>query len=1621
MVYSCIAKGDGYTLDYYSTDMIDLNALASKRRVQLRSPLSANVAPPQPHYDFWVFNWHFYTMAIDLDPSVIAALAGPKFTVVLELAPGDPLQLVPAGVFDAYIALDPGAIANGSIYPFPRPLDGDPRVTPVTPRDVPVIGSFGFATPGKGFENIVQAVNEEFDRAIVRVNIPAGDHIGSSVIHARDYARHIGDMCRGIAKPGIDVRFSYDFMTADQLIEWCAYNDLNCFMYTRCQPGLSATTDQAIISGRPLLTSSNDTFRHIHQYIAPYPLTSLREAIATTTPMVQAMQRDWSKAAFNARFATMLEDYGVLNSKQVPAQSTTGGPGGYHEVLIATTAAQSRGVLDRPLRIANALQRTGQYHVECFRYADLEALAADAEAKAPDALIVTEFAGADAAKIEDGLASFTGPILHIGSAGAIPEEESRPGKVVALSGLPVIPYYTVTNPLDEIPTIWLLGFTSGEGVLLNMLRRAARELPGTRIRVQLLPETTSEEAVTINKAIAEVSGLCAETHMPAPAGDAVIDTFATAQLIIVRNVEGYSDQLQNQAELAMITERAVVFTREAPFSAFSGREIFVEDHGLSKLVELGVSAQIKLVQDFAEGQAFAKMHRALAPALAQVPTRTPKMTDVPKPDENVLFLQRAFQVHLGRAPDPVGLQHYLERLNANVSRGRIERGLRRSPEAKAYREAQKARAASGRHVRNLLAMDDEEFVKRTYEEVLGRRADPVGLAHHLHLLRSGEMKEAIISGLFRSPEASQAFATLPGLVDLVRRHERSRSGLRALLSRNRRRRRVSIARSLNIVEHRLYGLVARVEAATQERATLQTPTSQKQALEGPLKAVPQLWDASPVTITVPRTNSATLYVVAGATGATGRFASSYTFELVRSCLAEGRPVRMVEWNLVTKRLQFVSQAMLNADPWKDLRDLPLAEHPPHDGVSIVVDKSSINEADWLLVPDCLRQPGDPEIIMEVDIILEARRIGLQNTFVFHGAGVLRQAAADEGAVAAQDQYMQAMLLADGIVATSDLALSEIEHYFSAYQYADFAPHLAMVPLPAAQDGKDWPEHVRGLFAALDQAGCEAPFIICHILAERQAATAEDGAGGARTLQATLGRLGIDAREAEWDGGSLQLRLNGAAGGLLASGGRGVRTPWLIVTETAGHQNLAEIVDAAHENGLCVAIMLSAQSVPDAAATPSDLVVCLSRADKIICDTDAVATRIWHALLATRLKFASAEDRIAVAELPRSLDASSSFDNYAKRIGSLLAHDRPGSRVVPLARKEFETACVLMPQLKPRPKLSLCISTYNRSKWLRASLENIFRQVPEVRDNLEVLVVDNCSVDNTPEVGRQFSHRADFSYVRNPVNVGLLGNLAVTAQRARGDYVWILGDDDLTRQGVIKNILSLLGSHPQLELVYMNYGYTSESTPDQVEDLDKFLDQFNVLQPACPDELGTVAGIAAKTENFYTAIYSHVYRRDHALRAYCQDTSGRIFSTMRACIPTAYYVLHYMAGVPAYWIGEQALIVNSNVSWAAYGALLDLEHLPSAWDLAERMGCPAEQVDIRRANRLWLVELMWREMFENDKAGNSSYISVRRVIMRLRHLPEFEKHAPELRRIYTTAHETGNPAAALAPSILFGAF
>ena len=285
MAYQCLLLSDQYSLDYIEIDI-------DNRQIPVG-------------YDFYFFNYHPATMRW-LDTKPLKKELGFVMTMVLEVAPNDPFVLCPKNDFAVYCALDPTIKINDKrVYAFPRPLEKINFDLPVADNPIPVIGSFGFATKGKGFQHVVEAVNKEFEKAIVRINIPFGDFVPDS----KEYAFFLGDLCRKKAKEGITVEVTHDFMSKEELIKWCAANTLNCFLYDRDMQGLSATTDQAIITGRPLAISDNNTFRHIAAYLPVYPKWSLKESIERSVPYVLKMRQDWQGEQFAKRFELLLKDF----------------------------------------------------------------------------------------------------------------------------------------------------------------------------------------------------------------------------------------------------------------------------------------------------------------------------------------------------------------------------------------------------------------------------------------------------------------------------------------------------------------------------------------------------------------------------------------------------------------------------------------------------------------------------------------------------------------------------------------------------------------------------------------------------------------------------------------------------------------------------------------------------------------------------------------------------------------------------------------------------------------------------------------------------------------------------------------------------------------------------------------------------------------------------------------------------------------------------------------------------------------------------------------------------------------------------------------------------------------
>jgi abequosyltransferase len=107
------------------------------------------------------------------------------------------------------------------------------------------------------------------------------------------------------------------------------------------------------------------------------------------------------------------------------------------------------------------------------------------------------------------------------------------------------------------------------------------------------------------------------------------------------------------------------------------------------------------------------------------------------------------------------------------------------------------------------------------------------------------------------------------------------------------------------------------------------------------------------------------------------------------------------------------------------------------------------------------------------------------------------------------------------------------------------------------------------------------------------------------------------------------------------------------------------------------------------------------------------------------------------------------------------------------------------------KLSICIPTYNFGAFIAQTLDSI---VGQLAPDVEVVILDGGSSDNTPTVVRTFLDRGlPISYVRQEVRGGIDRDMASTVELARGEYCWLFSSDDIMKPWAIRTALEEIRS------------------------------------------------------------------------------------------------------------------------------------------------------------------------------------------------------------------------------------
>lgn len=117
--------------------------------------------------------------------------------------------------------------------------------------------------------------------------------------------------------------------------------------------------------------------------------------------------------------------------------------------------------------------------------------------------------------------------------------------------------------------------------------------------------------------------------------------------------------------------------------------------------------------------------------------------------------------------------------------------------------------------------------------------------------------------------------------------------------------------------------------------------------------------------------------------------------------------------------------------------------------------------------------------------------------------------------------------------------------------------------------------------------------------------------------------------------------------------------------------------------------------------------------------------------------------------------------------------------------------------KTKPLVSICIPTFNSSKTILETLESVAQQNYH---NIEILIVDNASSDNTLEIAEGFPDSRIKIHTFTD-NIGAEGNFNRCINLAVGEYIAIYHADDIYRYDIVSSQVEFLETHLDVGAVF----------------------------------------------------------------------------------------------------------------------------------------------------------------------------------------------------------------------------
>ncbi|OME80782.1 glycosyl transferase family 2 [Paenibacillus sp. FSL A5-0031] len=171
------------------------------------------------------------------------------------------------------------------------------------------------------------------------------------------------------------------------------------------------------------------------------------------------------------------------------------------------------------------------------------------------------------------------------------------------------------------------------------------------------------------------------------------------------------------------------------------------------------------------------------------------------------------------------------------------------------------------------------------------------------------------------------------------------------------------------------------------------------------------------------------------------------------------------------------------------------------------------------------------------------------------------------------------------------------------------------------------------------------------------------------------------------------------------------------------------------------------------------------------------------------------------------------------------------------------------------KVTVAICTHNRAKDTGEAIESVIAQSFE-REQIEIVVIDNRSTDNTAEVVGKLAYRygPSIRYIfENKLGLSVARNRAI--KEANGEFILFLDDDALASRDWVQHIVNVFESDPAIGCVGGKIDPIWEAAepdwiPEEHRSVFTILDYANVVKEMPAPSIPYGANVAFRASVFH---------------------------------------------------------------------------------------------------------------------------------------------------------------------------